>query len=201
MKGLVAALLAAFSAATMFALEEELAKPDEDLPLEIDPPLLIHNRAPDGSLPDGNPNAEQLDVAKIEEDLARAEKNAGSAERLYKVGIISKVEAEERALKVVRLRAKLAEARVQQAKSRLEELRTQHAGGVVTMHNVEAADALVTETVQAAEKAVRDRRRAETEAAARNVQRQQKLLARGSGRKADLSKAQQRLTDLQQPAQ
>ncbi len=200
MKGLVAALLAAFSAVTMFALEEDLPTPDEDLPLEIDPPLLIHNRAPDG-LPEGNPNAEQWDLAKIEKDLARAEKNAGSGERLYKAGIISKVEAEERTLKVVRLQAKLAEARVQPAKSRLEELRTQHTAGVVALTDVEAAEAAVAGTVQAAEQAAAERRRAETEAAARNVQRQQKLLALGSGRKADLSKAQQRLTVLQQAAQ
>ncbi len=201
MKGLVAALLAAFFAATMFALEEELPTPDEGLPPEIEPPLLIQNRAADGSLPGGNPNAEELDVAKIAKDLARAEKNAGAGERLYKAGIISQVEAEERALKLVRLQAKLAEARVQQAKNRLEDLKTQQAARVVPLNDVDAAEALVTETAEAAERAVEGRRRAETEAAARNVQRQRKLLALGSGRKADLSKAQRTLTELQQPAQ
>ncbi len=201
MKGSIGALLTALSVATLFALEEDLPAPDDGLPLEIDPPLLIQNRSPDVLLPDGTLNPEQLDFAKIENDLVRAERNAGSGERLYKAGIISKVEAEERALKVVRLEAKLAEARVQQAKSKLEELKTQNAAGVVALNDLHAAETLVTEAAQAAALAAEERRRAETEAAVRNVQRQQKLLALGSGRKADVSRAEQKLTDLQRPGE
>ncbi|MBA2743047.1 MAG: hypothetical protein H0U43_01825 [Chthoniobacterales bacterium] len=190
------AILVACFATTVFAINEDPPAPDEGLPLEVDPPLLIQDRAPDRSLP-----SESLDIAKLENDLARAERNAGSGERLYKAGIISRLEAEERALKVVRLHAKLAAARVQQAKIDLEELKTKRAAGVVALNDVEAGETALTEATQAAEYAAEERRTAETEAAARNVRRQQKLLALGSGRKADVSRAQQKLTDLQQPAQ
>ncbi len=188
------AILVACFATTVFAINEDPPAPDGALPLDIDPPLLIQNRAPDGSQPNEN-----LDIAKLEDDLARAERTAGSGERLYKAGIISKLEAEERALKVVRLHAKLAAARVQQAKIDLEELKTKHAAGVVALNDVEAGETAITEATQAAERAADERRTAETEAAARNVQRQQKLLALGSGRKADVSRAQQKLTELQRP--
>lgn len=190
------AILVACFAATVFALNEDLPASDEGLPLDIDPPLLIQNRAPDGSQ-----SSENIDITKLENDLARAERTAGSGERLYKAGIISKLEAEERVLKVVRLHARLAEARVQQATIDLDELKTKHAAGFVALKDVEAGETAVTEATQAAERAAEERRMAETEAATRNVRRQQKLLALGSGRKADVSRAQQKLTDLQQPAQ
>ncbi len=202
LKRFVGALLTTLSAATVFALDEDLSAPNEGLPLEIDPPLLIQNRDREGSLPDGNLNAELLlDVEKIERDVSRAERNAGSAERLYKAGIISKAEAEERIFKVVRLQAKLGEARVQQAKRDLEQLKSESVAGVVASDDVEVAETLVNEAMQTAERATEELRRAETTAAARDVQRQQKLLALGSGRKGDLRRAQQKSTDLQQPAQ
>jgi hypothetical protein len=40
-----------------------------------------------------------VDIAKLDKELARAEKRAASAERLFKAGIIAKMEAEQRALK------------------------------------------------------------------------------------------------------
>ncbi|CAN5552264.1 hypothetical protein BH18VER1_BH18VER1_16440 [soil metagenome] len=178
--------------ATLFALDQEVHAPD-DMPLEIEPPVLIQNVAPVAT------DAEQFDVEKTERDLAHAEKNAASGERLYKSGVISKVEAEERALKVVRLTAKLAETRLQQAKLNLEQLKSRNAAGVVSGNDVVIAEAATKEAEEAAAAAANVRRRAETEAAARNVQRQQKLIALGSGRKADLTRAQQKLTELLQP--
>lgn len=202
LKRFVGALLTTLSAATVFALDEDLPAPNEGLPLEIDPPLLIQNRDREGSLPDGNLNAELLlDVEKIERDVSGAERNAGSAERLYKAGIISKAEAEERIFKVVRLQAKLGEARVQQAKRDLEQLKSERIVGVVTLEDVNAAERLVNEALQTADRATEEFRRAETASAARDVQRQQKLLALGSGRKGDLRRAQEKLADLQQQPQ
>lgn len=169
------------------AAEEELPAPDPDQPLEIEPPLLIRNRAPDGSLIVPNQNAPAsdaaLDPAKLETDLARAKKNAAAGERLYRAGIIAKVEAEERALKVVRLVAKLAQAQLEQAK---------------LQQDGSATDKLAA-VEKAAAQAAEEKQRAELQAAIRNLQRQQKLLARGSGRKSDVNRAARKLAELQNP--
>ncbi|HEV3410786.1 MAG TPA: hypothetical protein VG095_10865, partial [Chthoniobacterales bacterium] len=50
---------------------------------------------------------------------------------------------------------------------------------------------------ETAKRTAEERHRAELEAALRNLQRQQKLLALGSGRKADVSRAEKRLAELQ----
>lgn len=174
--------------ATAFAQEPELPSQNESLPLEIEPPLLIPLRAPDGSIPDprGVPATEtNADVAKIESDLARARKRAAGADRLYRAGIIAKVDAEQRVLKVVQLEATLANARLEEAKSNPEKA------------SEPEGQAQLADIAEAARAAMEQRHRAEIEAALRNLQRQQKLLALGSGRKADVSRAEQKLAELQ----
>lgn len=157
----------------------------EEAALEIDPPLLIQARHADGSLiltgPAATP-APPADLVKLEKELTRAKRIAGGAEGLYRAGIISKVEAEERGLRVVRLEAKFAEAKLLVAKE-------QRAAEPAT----DVADAEA-----AAAQAVAQRHGAELEAALRNLQRQQKLLALGSGRKADVNRAEQKLAELQE---
>jgi hypothetical protein len=189
MKRCLGALLAAMTIAITLA-EDDLPQPDENEPLaveplEIDPPMLIQSRGPDG-LPVVPAPPEKIELAKLESDLTKARKSAASGDRMYKAGIIAKVEAEERVLKVVRLEAKLAEARRDEAKSQMENETPEPA----------AAEALAQATA-AAEQAIAERRRAELEAAVRNLQRQQKLLALGSGRKADVNRAEKKLADLQ----
>jgi hypothetical protein len=186
MRRWVAAVLSALVLGNVFA-EEELPPSDPNESLEIEPPLLVPLRAPDGSIPDppGSAAAVSVDMAKLETELARAEKRASGADRLFRAGIIAKVDAEQRALKVVQLKAALAEARLQQAKAAADE-----AGA--------AADGALAEVAAAAKQATEERHRAEIEQAIRNLQRQKKLLALGSGRKADVSRAEQKLAELQQ---
>ncbi|MDQ6912435.1 MAG: hypothetical protein M3119_05685 [Verrucomicrobiota bacterium] len=176
-------------AALLFALviscaraEEEPTLPEQGEGLEIDPPLLIKSRDRDG-LPDAPATAQTPDIAKLEKDLARGKRNAVGADRLYKAGIISKVEAEARVLNVVRLEALLAQARFEATKSKADGEKSP----------TELADAEET-----AKRTAEERRKAEIEFAMRNVQRQQKLLALGSGRKADVNRAEKKLADLQQ---
>ena len=182
----------AIATATLFAADELPTDPEQ--PLEIEPPLLIGNRARIGSLIVPKLRLGKcrptLNLAKLEADLARAKKSAASGERLYRGGIIAKVEAEDRALKVVRLEAKLAEAQLQETKRQVEAEKSSD----------ESADAkpdVVAQAEAAAARAVEQRQQAEFEAALRNLQRQQKLLALGSGRKADVNRAQQKLVELQ----
>ncbi len=170
-----------FLALAAAAGAQELPTGKDDEAGDVDPPILIQERKPDGSfvLSGAAQTAPDLDLEKLERDLARARRGAAGAEGLYRAGIISKVEAEERALRVVRLEAKLATARL--------ELARQNA----------AAD--LASVKEAAERAVTERTRAELEVAARNVDRQKKLLALGSGRRGDLQRAEQKLAELQQP--
>ena len=99
------------AAVPAFALDQpELPGQSDSLPSDIEPPLLSQNLAPDDSTLDPrSPSA-------IESDLAQARKRAASADRLFRAGIIAKVEAEQRVLRVVQLEAMLAEARLEEAR-------------------------------------------------------------------------------------
>ena len=179
---LVAMLLTTMALSFAMAAEEAPALPEQGEGLEIDPPLLIKSRDRDG-LPDVPAALQTPDIAKLEKDLARGKRNASGADRQYKAGIISKVEAEARVLNVVRLEALLAQARFEAIKSKANEEQSP----------TELADAETT-----AKRTAEERRKAEIEFAMRNVERQQKLLALGSGRKADVNRAEKKLADLQQ---
>lgn len=184
MKWWMAALVSAVAVAAFAADGEESPLPEEPEGLEIEPPILIKARDAIG-LPVVAASPAPANIAKLEKDLARAKSAAASGDRMFKAGIIAKVEAEDRVLRVVRLEAQLAQARLEQAKSKAEE---------------EKAEPTATEIASAEEIAKRtaeERHRAEIEAALRNLQRQQKLLALGSGRKADVSRAEKRLADVQ----
>ena len=170
MVGLIVAALPAF------ALEEpELSGQSDSLPSDIEPPLLLQNLAADDSTPDPQ------STSAIENDLARARKRAASADRLFRAGIIAKVEAEQRVLRVVQLEAMLAEARLEEARKAAPE--TGKPGSESELANIAEAARIATER----------RHRAELEAALRNLQRQKMLLALGSGRKSDVNRAEEKL--------
>ncbi|MBA2241913.1 MAG: hypothetical protein H0W04_03345 [Chthoniobacterales bacterium] len=191
-----ALMLNAMVAGSVHVAGETLSQEPED-PLEIEPPVLIQSRAADGTLvvqgagPLPDP---EVEIAKLEKELVRARSNANAGEHLYKSGVISKLEAESRALKVIQLEARLAGARLALAK--LQSGQPDEADGV--LRGVQTTSNLnITEASEAAQRAAEAKRRAELDAALRNLQRQQKLLALGSGRKADVNRAEQRLAELQ----
>src|SRR3954467_5430304 len=111
--GMISLLLAATLPA-----QDELPK-DPSEPLDIEPPLLIQetpNKNVVRTTPDSPAVQQVLDPERIGIALEKAKKSAASAERLYRAGVIAKVEAENRALKVVRLEADLAQAKLEVAK-------------------------------------------------------------------------------------
>ena len=166
--------------APAFALEEpELPGPSDSLPEDIEPPPLRQNLVPDDS------TLEPRSPAAIEEDLERARKRAASADRLFLAGIIAKVEAEQRVLRVVQLEAALAQARLEEARKAAAEKGK--------------AESEIANIAEAARIATERCHRAEIEAALRNLQRQKKLLALGSARKSDVNRAEQKLAELQRP--
>ena len=163
---------------------------------DIEPPVLKQNLTdqplPTAEAPDG-------DVARLEKQLDRAKKNASGAERLYKIGVLAKVEVEQRALKVARLESDFANAQLLRAKNDLAAQESQLAAGEGTKDELETAKAAVAQLTEAAQIAAQKRERAELDAAEANLRRQQKLLRLGSAQKSDVSRAEQKLAELKAP--
>ena len=194
----VLTLPVAVVAMAMTALAAEEPPPaDGDVSFEIEPPLLIPNRS-DEPLPANAAvaPAPDVDLARLEKDFQRAKRNAAGVERFCKIGALSKVEAEQRALRAIRLESDLANGRLAQAKAAQE---SQLAAGESTKDELEAAKATLAQLTEAAQIAAAKRERAELDAAEANVRRQQKLLALGSAHKADVNRAQEKLAELKAP--
>jgi hypothetical protein len=195
----IALLFVVGFAATLVA-EEELPKNPEE-PMDIEPPLLIQE-APNQNVvyarPDGADQAPPPDPDRIAALLEKARKSAASGERLYKGGIIAKVDAENRALKVIRLEAELAQAKLELAKQYVAAQQARLDAGEISESEVEAAKSAELEATKDAEMAGAKKEKAELAAAELNLRRQQKLLAMGSGRKSEVSRAQEKVSELQQ---
>jgi hypothetical protein len=171
---------------------------DTDTSFEVEPPLLIPNRN-DEPLPDveSSPSPGQdVDLAKLEKDFERAKRNAVGVERFCKIGALSKVEAEQRLLRFVRLEFDLANARLAQAKQEMLEKQKQSAAGEIAKQDLVKAESALTLAIESAHAAAVRRERAELEAAEANLHRQQKLLAFGRARKSDVATAEQKLAQL-----
>jgi hypothetical protein len=188
------------SAATLGAQEEELPKNPEEA-MDIEPPLLIQE-APNQNVvytrPDAPDQQPAPDLDRLTASLEKARKSAASGERLYKGGIIAKVEAENRVLKVIRLEAELAQAKLELAKQNVATQETRREAGEIAESEVEAARSAEIAALKEAEAATAKKEKAELDAAELNLRRQQKLLAMGSGRKAEVNRAQEKLSTLQQ---
>jgi len=190
-------LLLAFAAA--LPAQEDLPKDPE--PMEIEPPLLIQE-APNRNIVYTSPGSlDQKPLAdpdQIAATLEKAKKSAASGERLYKGGIIAKVDAENRVLKVIRLEADLAEAKLELAKQNVLAQQARLEAGEISQSEIEAAQLLAAAAMRDAEAASAKKEKAELDAAMLNLQRQKKLLAMGSGRKAEVNRAQEKVSALQQ---
>jgi len=186
-------------AATLPAQEQLPTDPNE--PMDIEPPLLIQE-GPNQNIvytTPGSPDQKPVpDPDQIAATLEKARKSAASGERLYKGGIIAKVDAENRALKVIRLEADLAEAKLELAKQNVVAQQERLDAGEISQPEFEAAQLLAGAAMKEAESSAAKKEKAELEAAMLNLQRQKKLLAMGSGRKSEVSRAQEKVSALQQ---
>jgi hypothetical protein len=186
-------------AAILPAQETLPTNPEE--PMDIEPPLLIQE-APNQNIVYTSPGtAEQKpapDVDQLAASLEKARKSAFSGERLYRAGIIAKVEAENRALKVVRLEAELAQAKVDLAQQNVAAEQARLEAGEISASDAEAARSAELAAAKEAEQAIAKKDKAELDAAILNLQRQKKLLAMGSGRKSEVNRAQEKVSALQQ---
>src|SRR6476646_1704983 len=186
--------------AAMLPAQEELPKNPEE-PMDIEPPLLIQetpNRDIVYNTPAGPGEKPRPDPEKIAASLEKAKKSAASGERLYKAGIIAKVDAENRALKVVRLEAELAQAKLELAKQNVAAGQAQREAGEISDSDIEAAKTAELAATKEADLAIAKKDKAELDEALLNLQRQKKLLAMGSGRKSEVNRAQEKVSALQQ---
>jgi len=190
------AMLLATAMVTVAADPSARTKSDEPEAFGIEPPILKQNLSAEPLPTTGTPDAE---VARLEKQLERAKRNADGAERLYKIGVLARVEVEQRLLKVVRTESDLASARVTQAKEKVTEEESRVASGENAKDELDAAKATLAQLTEAAQVALAKRERAELEAAEANLRRQQKLLKLGSADKSDVDRAQERLAELKAP--
>jgi hypothetical protein len=192
-------LLVAFFAGGLLAADE-LPTSDSDS-FEIEPPLLIPYDRPQQPVAKESQSASapSLDVEALEKDVERAKRRALNAEHLFRMGVLAKVESEQRALKVVRLQADLENARlarVKQGASGAEEAPKAATEATAATNPEKPTDAELAKAIENAHAATRKREDAELEAAEINLTREQKLLSLGTGRKADVAKAAQKLEEL-----
>ena len=183
--------LLALAMAVCAADQSAANKSEEPDSFDVEPPILKQNLS-DEPLPDG-------DMARLEKQLQRAKQNAAGAERLYKIGVLAKMEVEQRLLKVIRCESDLANARVARAKEELAEKESQLATGEITKDELDSIKTALAQLTEAAQVATAKRERAELEAAEANLRRQQKLLKLGIAGKDDVDRAQEKLAELKAP--
>src|SRR5438093_13264602 len=178
----------ALTMAVWAANQSEDNKSEEPESFDVEPPILKQNLS-DEPLPNG-------DLARLEKQLERAKQNGAGAERLYKIGVLAKMEVEQRLLKVIRCESDLANARVARDKDELDEKESHLATGEITRDERESIKTALAQLTEAAEAATTKRERAKLEAAEANLRRQQKFLKLGIGQKSDVTRAEEKLADL-----
>jgi multidrug resistance efflux pump len=179
----------------MIALAADQSTSDEPGEFDIEPPILKQN------LSDELAEAGTADggIARCEKKLERAKRNAAGAERLWKIGVLAKVEVEQRSLKVIKCEAQLASERVALAKGTVAEQELRVACGETTKQELDVAKAALAQLIEAEQKAIAKREGAELESAEANLRRQQRLLQLGSAHKSDVTNAEEKLAELRTP--
>ena len=171
--------------------ESQQTKSDEPGEFDIEPPILKQNLSNEPSK--ASPEAE---VARLEKQFQLAKQIAASAARLYKIGVLSKGEMEQRLLKVIQCECNLAIARLAFCEEQIAALQSLVASGENAKDELAQARADLTQLTEAAEIASAKRERAELEAAELNLRRQQKLLKLGVARESDVTRAEEKLAEL-----
>lgn len=187
--GLVTAILIT----TILAQES----PQNEKSFEVEPPLLV----PPGELvPAKASDAPEppATVETLQKRLQRSKESAAAGLRLVKVGAIAKVEGEQRALRVLRLEAELAEAELAIAQEQIATKKKRREAGEIGQAELDAITVALTQAEATAQGARTKYDQAQLDAAALGLRRQRQLYAVGSARKSDVARAEEKLATLQQ---
>src|SRR5881397_1085170 len=169
--------------------ESRQSKSDEPGEFDIEPPILKQNLS-------NEPLSSEAEVARLEKQFQLAKQIAASAARLYKIGVLSKAEMEQRLLKVIQCECNLAIARLAFCEEQMAALESLVASGENAKDELAQARADLAQLTEAAEIATAKRERAELEAAELNLRRQQKPLKLGVARESDVTRAEEKLAEL-----
>jgi len=181
--------VALLAVANMALAADQSRNSDEPGEFDIEPPILKQNLS-------NEPLSSEAEVARLEKQFQLAKQIAASAARLYKIGVLSKAEMEQRLLKVIQCECNLAIARLAFCEEQIAALQSLVASGENTKDELAQARADLAQLTEAAEIASAKRERAELEAAELNLRRQQKLLKLGVARESDVTRAEERLAEL-----
>jgi len=175
--------------------QTDLPESDDYESFEVEPPLLP-NLPIESKKSSTTVSPSSRDPVELEKKVQRAKRTAADAELLYKKGVLSRMEVELRALRVVRLQADLESARLQSAQAELAVQQTRYEMGKIPKELFLVASRAVETAREAADSAAAARDRAEIALAEKNVQRQRKLAALGLAHSSDVARAEQKLADL-----
>ena len=192
LRGTALPLLLALAATTVFA-QEPSRDPDS---FDIEPPLLIPNRNDEKAVKAELSPARDVDLAKLEKEFERAKRNITGLDRLLKMGALSKLEVEQRRLRVVHLEFELANTHLVAAKEKMLEKDKELNAGKIAKTDITPTEDSLALAIEAAHSASAKRDQADIDAAEANVHRQEKLLALGGARRKDVERAVQKLAEL-----
>jgi hypothetical protein len=132
-------------------------------------------------------------VKELEDALTRAEGRAADAEQLYKEGILAKVEAEERATRVVKARKDLADENAALAAEKAEAVKKSFDAHEAAKGDLDAANATLKAAQDADGAAAAEWNKAEVDAATLDLKRKQKLYTEGVGTRREVEIAEDHL--------
>lgn len=176
--------------------QTELPENDDYQSFEVEPPILMPNLQVQPEKSAATSTRPSRDPAEVEKQVERAKRTASEAVQLFKRGVLSKMEAELRALRVVRLQSDLENSRLERVKAEFAIQQTRYEMGKIPKDVFAAAASALEAARQSADAAATARERAEIAAAETNLRRQQKLAAQGSAHSSDVARAEQKLADL-----
>ena len=127
MTRVLALLVTLFPAVTLTLAEDQSRsnKSEESNPFSVELPILKQDLSGDRLAPEA-PGAA---VARLEAKLEEAKRDAKGVEGLCKHGVLSKLEMEQRLLKVIQCEAELASTRLAEAKQKIADLQPDVASG------------------------------------------------------------------------
>ena len=172
---------------------QELPKRDAGELIDFEPQLMLRD-LPEEPFPASREL--EVDLAKLQASLEKARKNAAVRERLCKAGVLSKMEAEQGALKVVRLVKELEAARLQAVIREVEAKRERATTGEISAETISQAESELAAASTAATDSAKKWKEAQRAAAELRLQRERRLLAAGAGSRSAVKRAEAALNSL-----
>jgi hypothetical protein len=140
--------------------------------------------------PAGSPGEQ---VKRLQQVLKRTQERAAEAGKLYRDGILARVEMEDRQMRVVKASKELADALVAMDATQVETMKQGLAAKTATQADLDAANAELKKAQDRATAAAADWRKAQMDAAELDLKRKQQLYREGVGSRREVEQAEDRV--------